>query len=93
MTDQQPGWGPPPPPPPPRPPRPPLTAARVFTIMVGGLLGGILGIFAPLLPAFLYVVLTGREFTASTSLYQFMLVVTVPAGVVLGALWARQKTR
>jgi uncharacterized membrane protein YfcA len=90
MTDQQPGWGPPSRP---RRPRPPLTGGRVFTIMIGGLLGGILGIFVPLVPAILYVLLTDQDINLSTSRYQLVLYLTVPAGVVLGALWARQKTR
>jgi len=70
-----------------------MTAGRMARIMLGGLFGGLLGIIVPFLPAFGFAVVTGGDLGVSGLLILLLLLVTVPCGVVLGVLWARQKTR
>lgn len=70
-------------------PRQPMTAGRMALI----LLGGLLGIIVPFLPSFGYTVLTGGDLGIPGLLILLLLLVTLPGGVVLGVLWARQKTR
>ena len=74
-------------------PRQPMTAGRMALILLGGRLGGLLGIIAPFLPPFVYAVLTGGDLGIPGLLILLLLLITVPCGVVLGVLWARQKTR
>jgi hypothetical protein len=74
-------------------PRQPMTAGRMALIMLGGLFGGLLGIIAPFLPSFVYAVLTGDDPGIPGLLILLLLLATLPCGVVLGVLWARQKTR
>jgi hypothetical protein len=74
-------------------PRQPMTAGRMALILLGGLLGGLLGIIVPFLPSFGYTVLTGGDLGIPGLLILLLLLVTLPGGVVLGVLWARQKTR
>ena len=74
-------------------PRQSMTAGRMALIMLGGLFGGLLGIIAPFLPSFGYAVLTGRDLGIPALLLLGLLLITLPCGVVLGVLWARQKTR
>lgn len=107
MSGQQPppGWGqhPGPPPPgwgppgwgPPQQPRQPMTAGRMALIMLGGLFGGVLGFFAPFLPGFLAQALLGVDIYGPGAgvWLGLLMLITVPCGVVLGVLWARQKTR
>jgi len=70
-----------------------MTAGRMARIMLGGLFGGLLGIIVPFLLAFGFAVVTGGDLGVSGLLILLLLLVTVPCGVVLGVLWARQKTR
>jgi hypothetical protein len=70
-----------------------MTAGRMALILLGGLLGGLLGIIVPFLPSFGYTVLTGGDLGIPGLLILLLLLVTLPGGVVLGVLWARQKTR
>jgi len=70
-------------------PRQPMTAGRMALI----LLGGLLGIIVPFLPLFGYAVLTGGDLGIPGLLILLLLLITVPCGVVLGVLWARQTTR
>jgi hypothetical protein len=71
-------------------PRQPITAGRMALI----LLGGLLGIIVAFLPSFLYAVVTGDNLGVSGLLILLLLLlITLPCGVVLGVLWARQKTR
>jgi hypothetical protein len=73
-------------------PRQPMTAGRMALILLGGLFGGLLGIIVPFLPSFGYAVLTGDDL-GIPGLLILLLLITLPCGVVLGVLWARQKTR
>ncbi len=74
-------------------PRQPMTAGRMARIMLGGLVGGLLGIIVPFLPSFVYAVVTGGDLGVPGLLILLLLLITLPCGVVLGVLWARQKTR
>jgi hypothetical protein len=90
-----PGWQPPPGWGPPQRPRQPMTAGRMALIMLGGLVGGVLGFFAPFLPGFLAQALLAVDIygPGAGALLGLAMLITVPCGVVLGVLWARQKTR
>jgi hypothetical protein len=72
-----------------------MTAGRMALIMLGGLVGGFLGLIAPFLPGFLAQVLFGVDIygPGATPLLGLGVLIAVPCGVVLGALWARQKIR
>ena len=83
-----PGWGPPPP--------PPTSSGRlVASIIVGGLLGAVAGAFAPFLPAFLAQVLFNADIYGSgvSAFLGLLMLVTIPLGGVLGALWGMRRAR
>lgn len=100
MTDQQPpppgGWQPPPgqppqwpPGPPSQPPQqPPPRAGRIVgDVIAGGILGTVAGAFAAVL---LDVALTGGDSPGALIL---LMVVLLPAGGLLGALWGMRRGR
>lgn len=81
-----PGWGPSPP-----PQQPPPSSGRLVTsIIIGGLLGALAGAFAPFLPAFLAQVFFNADIygTGAGVWLGLAMLVTIPLGGLLGALWA-----
>jgi len=73
-------------------PRQPMTAGRMARILFGGLFGGLFGFIVAFLPSFVYAVVTGGDL-GIPGLLILLLLITLPCGVVLGVLWARQKPR
>jgi hypothetical protein len=91
----QPGWGPQPPWGPPPQPRQQLTAGRAFLIMLGAAFGAVLGFVVPFLPGFLAQALLGVDIypPGIGPWLGLAMLVTVPCGAILGALWVRGRTR
>jgi hypothetical protein len=71
-------------------PRQPMTVGRMALTMLGGLFGGLLGIIVPFLPSFGYAMVTGGDLGIPGLLILLLLLITLPCGVVLGAVGASE---